>query len=211
MAPSSTGDLRAQLSELLRDADPAVRQQGIELLHALADPRLLWGPLLRAADLRDADLSGLDLRSADLRDTDLRGASLRGASLRGADLRGADLSKADLRGANLHNVRLDQPENDLRELLPIFQEVSLEMGKVSWPLPAALILAVALDPLVPIQVLLVFAALIAWVLLISGLSVAVLLPIEAIAVRHQQLRSVQWDETTVLPANIYPWLLRHQA
>lgn len=208
MEPSSTDDLRAQLHELLHDADPDVRRQGVELLHALRDPRLSWGPLLRGVDLSGADLSAADLRSADLRGVDLTGASLHGANLRGADLRGATLIGADLRGADLHNARLNQPDASLRELLPVFQEVGLVMGRVSWPLPAVLLLLMAIDPIPPLRTLLVCVLLVGWVLLVSGLSVLILLPTDAISTRHQQLCGARWDHTTVLPAGIWPWLLR---
>lgn len=101
---------RAALLQLLRHEDPALSQQGVELLWSFpAEIRrvLLRGAELSRANLTGADLSGFDLTGAAFRRTVLREASLVGATLAGAELehavlQGADLSDADLSGARLH-------------------------------------------------------------------------------------------------------------
>ena len=115
MRRSKGSEQRAAVAALLRHADEAVRQQGVELLRALPDLSL-YGTVLECAYLappevpRDLlfgrNLSGANLRGAVLAHTDLRGACLVQAILRRADLRGADLRNADLQGAWLHEVDL---------------------------------------------------------------------------------------------------------
>lgn len=133
MGSSKGSEQRAAVAALLRHADEAVRQQGIELLQALPDfslygtilecahlappevPRdLLFGRNLSGANLRGAVLAHADLRGAclvqaNLRLVDLRGADLRGADLRNADLQGAWLHTTDLRGADLRGARMRPP------------------------------------------------------------------------------------------------------
>tara|TARA_R110002012_G_scaffold237392_3_gene411125 strand:- start:163 stop:693 length:531 start_codon:yes stop_codon:yes gene_type:complete len=133
MRHAKDSEPRAAVAALLRHADEAVRQQGVELLRALPDlslygtvlecahlappevPRdLLFGRNLSGANLRGAVLAHTDLRGAclvgaNLRRVDLRGADLRGADLRNADLQGAWLHTTDLRGADLRGARIRPP------------------------------------------------------------------------------------------------------
>ncbi len=120
LTPQAPPPMLDRLCRLLTDNDPAIRQQGRELLCALPGVDLsdctLDGADLRGVDLRgvrmhrvsltDAELRQIDLRQADLTDADLSSADLSGATLSRAALPGASLSSAVLAGADLYRANL---------------------------------------------------------------------------------------------------------
>lgn len=115
--------------------------------------------ILQKADLRGADLTLVDLRGACLLEADLRGANLLGAELRGADLKGAKLQGATglwlgrLAAADLSGAWLPHPLDSVEGAAVVAQA-----SKAPWNL----------------LLIVLFACLFSWVVILSANDLQVL-------------------------------------